>query len=110
MKRISFIFCLILLSNNVFSAAGVGSRNISTIILSSGGNIIVEIEGEPVTTNCGAKSRFILDIQSPHFERMYSGILAAQKSSSKVNLYYDGPCVNLAGTEYPKVTVVYLYK
>lgn len=104
---VSLAFFIFLSEAN--AAVGIGAKKISTIILHDSGQVIVEIEGAAVSTNCGDKNRFVLDSQSAHLERMYAGILAAQQSGSTVNLYYDGACTSISGVDYPKITNIYLY-
>lgn len=101
--KFSMVIFVVLFSQNNFASSSFGNKAIETIMIHDSGTIRIFLEGTPAhTESCDNKTPLILDENNKFFKEMYSGLLAALKTKSKITGYVSG-CITSWDKTFPRI-------
>lgn len=104
MKKFLFAVAF-LLSGTVNASSNFGVQSVGKIVLHDSGNILVTFVSDQVvhTESCGSQKTYVLQKTNVFLKEMYSGLLAALYSDTKISGYVDG-CTTIWSQTYPTIT------
>ncbi len=103
-KLIISALVVIIFSPHAIANSNFGSKNVTQLIFHDSGNLYVYFSGNTIhTESCDSKTTYVLPRDNVFFKEMYSGLLAAMHSGTKVNGWVNG-CVNVWGKTKPRIT------
>lgn len=101
--KVFISIALLISAHSVLASSQFGMKEIENLMIHDSGTIRVFLKGTPVHEEaCDFKTPLILDENNKFFEEMYTALLAAVKTKSKVNGYVSG-CITSWGKSFPRI-------
>jgi len=101
--KILSITTLLIFSQLAAATSYFGEKKIENLMIHNSGTIRLFLEGTPShTETCDFKTPLTLDENNKFFKEMYSALLAAVKSNSKIGGYVSG-CITSWDKTYPRI-------
>lgn len=106
MKKILLGLTILLVTNGA-QAADTGLGTIGALTFSDGGNLFFNTSATPINPAGCTSTSYVIAGVNAQFKNYYAMMLTAQASGSDVLIRIsDTSCLNLGGTNYPRVQLV----